>query len=116
MEFLILGSLEVRADGQALRLPGGKPRALLAALLVHRNEVVSFDRLVDDLWGEEPPASARQMVKGYVSDLRRDLAAGGAAGCLVTHAPGYRLEVDAGRLDAERFEQLVTRGGDAFAS
>src|SRR5262245_10054294 len=100
MEFRILGSFEVRSGGETLALRGGKPRALLAVLLLHRNEVVSFDRLIDDLWGADPPASARQMVKGYVSNLRRDLAAVGADGILSTHALGYRLDVEPAQVDA----------------
>jgi DNA-binding SARP family transcriptional activator len=116
MDFCILGSLEVRSNGLSVALPRGKPRALLAALLLRRNEVVSLDRLVDDLWGADPPASARQMVKGYVSDLRRDLAPATEADWLVTFAPGYRLEVDPGQVDAERFEQLFARGSEEFES
>jgi len=116
MQFRILGSLEVSRDARAVVLPRGKPRALLAVLLLHRNEVVSFDRLVEDLWEGDRPSSARQMVKGYVSDLRRALGGGGSADCLVTHSPGYRLEAAREQVDAEIFERLVANGGRALAS
>src|SRR5262245_28829749 len=116
MRFRILGSLEVTRDASVVALPRGKPRALLAVLLLHRNEVVSSERLVDDLWEGRPPSSARGMVKGYVSDLRRALADGGLADCLVTHAPGYRLEVAREEFDAEIFEESLVNGGRALAS
>jgi peptide/nickel transport system substrate-binding protein len=101
LEFRILGPLEVAGDDGPLDLPAGKPRALLAVLLLHRGEVVSVDRLVDELWGEQPPPTAAKNVQGYVARLRRVLG----DGALVTHAPGYALRVDA--LDAGRFQALV---------
>jgi DNA-binding SARP family transcriptional activator len=101
LEFRILGPLEVAGGDGPLDLPAGKPRALLAVLLLHRGEVVSVDRLVDELWGERPPPTAAKNVQGYVARLRRVLG----EGALVTHAPGYALRVDA--LDAGRFQALV---------
>src|SRR5262249_29836801 len=110
LEFKILGPLEVWRDGNALDLPAGKPRALLAVLLLHRNEVVSVDRLVDALWGERPPATAAKNVQIYVSHLRRALG----DGVLVTRTPGYVIRLEADQLDAERFLALVeeARGDD----
>ena len=71
MEFRILGPVEVRRNGDALALGGRKQRALLAVLLLHANESVSRDRLIDALWGERPPPSAQQSLDSYVSRLRR---------------------------------------------
>ncbi len=116
MEFRILGSLEVRSGDRVVPLRGGRHRALLAVLLLHPNEVVSSDRLVDELWGEQPPSSARQMVKGYVSDLRRDLEADGERSCIFTRAPGYVAELERSQLDATRFEALFTHASDALAA
>ena len=101
LEFWILGPLEVAGDDGPLELPAGKPRALLAVLLLGRGEVVSVDRLVDELWGERPPPTAAKNVQGYVARLRRVLG----DGALLTQAPGYALRVDA--LDATRFQALV---------
>ena len=71
MDYRILGRLEVHDDGREVGLGGEKPRALLAILLLHRNEVVSADRLIDELWGESPPASALRTLQAYVSRLRK---------------------------------------------
>ncbi|HVN61905.1 MAG TPA: BTAD domain-containing putative transcriptional regulator [Gaiellaceae bacterium] len=108
--------MEVLNGEQPLALGGGRHRALLAVLLLHANEVVSFDRLVDDLWGEQPPPSAHQMVKGYVSDLRRDLATADGRSCIVTRVPGYVAEIEPSQLDAACFEALLSQGSDALAS
>jgi predicted ATPase/DNA-binding SARP family transcriptional activator len=94
----------VLLDGQRqLALGGGRQRSLLLALLLHANEVVSNDRLIETLWGERPPASAPKLVQGFVSTLRRVLG----DGRLETQAPGYRLRVEMGELDVDRFEALV---------
>jgi ABC-type transport system substrate-binding protein/DNA-binding SARP family transcriptional activator len=103
LEFWILGPLEARRGGRALELPAGKSRALLVVLLLHRNEVVSVDRLVDELWGERPPPTAAKNVQVYVSRLRRALG----EGALLTRAPGYVLQIKAEQLDAERFRALL---------
>ncbi|HEX2504165.1 MAG TPA: BTAD domain-containing putative transcriptional regulator, partial [Miltoncostaeaceae bacterium] len=117
MEFLILGPLEARADGRALALGGAKQRALLALLLLHRNEVVSTDRLIDGLWGEAPPATAAKVVQVYVSRLRKLLGPSAAdGGRLVTRPPGYVLQLAPDELDLDRFEALVERAGRAMAS
>ena len=116
MEFLILGPLEARVDGRALALGGAKQRSLLALLLLHRDEVVSTDRLIDGLWGEAPPATAVKVVQVYVSRLRRLLRPSGEGrGRLLTRPPGYVLELGADELDLDRFEGLVERAGRAMA-
>ena len=107
MEFRILGPLEATDGKGPIALGGARQRTVLAVLLLHENEVVSTDRLIDELWGENPPQTAKTALQGYVSRLRRAL--GGAGGSLVTHAPGYLLQVEPGQLDRDRFEALLGR-------
>jgi DNA-binding SARP family transcriptional activator len=117
MDFRILGPLEARVDGRELPLGGAKQRALLALLLLHRNEVVSIDRLIDGLWGGEPPPTASKVVQVYVSRLRRLLGPPEPGhGRLVTRSPGYLLEVAPDELDLERFEGLVEEARRASAT
>ena len=106
VRFLVLGPLEARRDGQELQLGRGRPRALLSLLLIHRGEVVSSERLIDELWSGSPPASAAKVVQQYVSQLRRVLP----AGTIVTRGSGYLL--DACETDAGEFEQLVDDASD----
>jgi DNA-binding SARP family transcriptional activator len=101
VQFLILGPLEVRRDGTPLRVGGPQQQAVLALLLAHPNQVVSADRLADQLWRGRPPPKARSLLQGCVAALRRSDVA------LVTQAPGYLLRVPAGALDAQRFEDLA---------
>jgi len=118
MEFRILGPLEVDCDGRKLSLGGAKQRALLAILLLHANEVVSTDRLVEELWGDRAPATAAKVVHVYVSNLRKALRAGrtaprgedGQETVLVTRPTGYMLQVERDELDADCFERLVEHG------
>jgi WD40 repeat protein/DNA-binding SARP family transcriptional activator/energy-coupling factor transporter ATP-binding protein EcfA2 len=113
VEFRILGPLEVDSDSGAVALGGGKPRAVMAVLLLHPNEPVHAERLAVALWGDEVPASAVKTVQVYVSRLRKAL---GDADALVTTPAGYRLRVRAGELDAERFARLVDEGRRALAA
>jgi predicted ATPase/DNA-binding SARP family transcriptional activator len=106
VEFRILGSVEVDDSGLAVDLGGLRERTLLARLLLAAGQVVSADRLADDLWAGEPPPHSMATLRVYVSRLRRAL--GPAAGALLTQPPGYRLQLEAGQLDASRFEHLVT--------
>src|SRR5687768_16459771 len=106
MEFRVLGPLEVVDEGRTLRLGSGKQLAVVAFLLVHANEAVSVDRIVDELWGESPPATAAKIVRNYASLLRRELG-----DRLVTTSPGYMLRVDPGELDRERLERALENGG-----
>ncbi len=120
IEFRILGPLEVRSRERELSLGGAKQRALLAILLLHTNEVVSIDRLVDELWGDRPPATASKVVQVYVSKLRKAFEERHGRGeheqVLVTRTPGYMLRVEPGQLDADRFERLVDQGRQQLAS
>ena len=114
VEFRLLGPLEAVEDDRPLALGGAKQRALLAVLLLHANQVVSSDRLIDEVWGESPPATAGKMVQVYVSRLRKQLG----EARLLTRAPGYLLQVDPAELDVARFERLVAeaRQEDAAAA
>jgi DNA-binding winged helix-turn-helix (wHTH) protein len=98
MEVRILGPLEVRATGRPLPLGGTKQRAVLAMLVLHANQVVSIDDLVDGLWGQASPDSATNAVQVYISRLRKLLHVDpqeGSAHLLVRRRPGYLLELDA---------------------
>ena len=108
MEFRILGPLEVVADGRPLPLGGASQRALLALLLLHANEVVSSDRLIDELWAGEPPASGVTALQVRVSQLRKALGADGER--LETRPPGYRAAGRAGRA-RPRPLRAARRGG-----
>ena len=104
--------LEVSGSDGAVTLPRGKPRALLASLVLHRNAVVSTDRLIEDLWSGAPPATAAKVLQLYVSQLRKLLP----QERLLTRAPGYVLELGPEQLDADRFERLVAEGRRAIAA
>lgn len=96
-----------------LPLGGAKQRSTLAVLLLGRNQVVSRDQLIDGLWGAAPPPSAGPTLDTYVSRLRRMLPADGRSDRLVTQPPGYRLRVEPGELDLERFETLLEQARGA---
>ena len=114
MEFRILGPLEVRGEGgQRLPLPSGRHRALLALLLLHANEVVPTERLIDELWAGQPTENAATALYGYVSQLRKALRDGGRQ-ILHTRAPGYLIELEPAQLDATRAEALVADGRAAM--
>jgi DNA-binding SARP family transcriptional activator/ABC-type transport system substrate-binding protein len=116
LEFLILGPLRVFDEGRVLPLGGAKQGSTLAMLLLGRNRVVSRDHLIDGLWGTSPPPSAGSTLETYVSRLRRVLHDDGHGPRLVTQSPGYRLRVEAGELDLERFETLLDRAGAALSA
>jgi len=113
MEFQILGPLEVVSAGQVLELGGVKQRSLLAVLLLHANEVVSRERLIDALWEEVPPETAAKTLQVHISNLRKLLGRERVA----THSRGYSLRVGEGELDLERFEHACEEGrfSDALA-
>ncbi len=111
-EFAILGELEVRQDGSRVELGPPRQRALLARLLVNPNEVITTDRLVEDLWRGDPPDRARHTLHVYVSRLRKALGRDGAR--LERQASGYRFCVQQEELDASRFEALAAAGRAAL--
>ena len=104
MEFGILGPLEVVDQGRVLALGGLRQRALLALLLIRANEVVSAERLAEELWDGGPPQSVANALHYHVSQLRKTLAPSDA---IVTQEPGYVIRVGADELDLFRFERLV---------
>jgi DNA-binding SARP family transcriptional activator len=106
LDFRVLGRIRVAAGSSAVELAAGKQVALLACLLIGRGEVVSRDRLIDALWGEQPPPSAVNSLQVLVHALRRLLG----ASRIEREGPGYRLRLAPGELDLERFERLVARG------
>jgi DNA-binding SARP family transcriptional activator/ABC-type transport system substrate-binding protein len=112
MEFRLLGPLEVREDERVIPVGGAKQRALLAILLLHANELVSRDRLIDELWGERPPGTASHSLDHQVSRLRKLLR---PSELLVTGAGGYSLQVEPERIDVRRFERLLAEGRRANA-
>jgi len=115
VEYRILGPLEVLAAGGPLPLGAPKHRAILALLLLHANEVVPVDRIVDELWGEVPPATATKTVQLYVSQLRRTLGREGA-GVVETSTPGYVARVAPERIDLARFQRLVREARGRLAA
>jgi DNA-binding SARP family transcriptional activator len=111
VEFRVLGPLEVVEGGRSLPLGGVRQRALLAILLTRANQVVSTDRLIDELWGGQPPNAALNTIQYYVSQLRKQLG----ADRIETRSPGYMIRLEPDELDLERFERLVERGdGEAL--
>jgi DNA-binding SARP family transcriptional activator len=106
MEFRVLGPFEVVENGRAIRLSGRKQRALLALLALNAHEVVSRDRLIDELWQGKPPPAAETTLRSYVSRLRAVIG----FDRLQTRTPGYVLAIAPDQLDAVRFEALVASG------
>jgi len=116
VEFRVLGPLEVTADGQSLRLAGVRTRAVLVMLVMHANQVVSSDRLIEELWPGQPAEKATDSLQVRLSELRRALRSAGEGGRLVTRPPGYLLRIGPGELDVPRFEQLAAEGAAALAA
>jgi predicted ATPase/DNA-binding SARP family transcriptional activator len=112
IEFRILGPIEAVGDEGPIPLGAPKQRALLGLLLLNANTVVSRDRLVDAVWGADPPPSAVSSLQVYVHGLRRALG----ADRIERHGTGYRVPLDPAELDLSRFERLVERAAGALAS
>ncbi|HWL90153.1 MAG TPA: BTAD domain-containing putative transcriptional regulator, partial [Actinomycetota bacterium] len=111
MQFRVLGPIEVEAGSGPIPLGGPKQRAVLAHLLLRPNQVVPSGALIDELWGDEPPETARNTLQTYMSHLRKALG----EGRLVWRSPGYVLSVDASELDSSRFDDLLREAKKALA-
>jgi DNA-binding SARP family transcriptional activator len=111
MRVCVLGPVGVTADARPEPIPSHRQRALIAALVVRAGHHVSTARLIDAVWGADPPPSARRSLYSHVSRLRAHLASVDASGrdAIVTDGNGYRLDLEVCELDAHRFESLVTR-------
>ncbi|MEN8114757.1 MAG: BTAD domain-containing putative transcriptional regulator [Actinomycetota bacterium] len=105
MEFRVLGPLEVVVDGEVVSIPALRQRALIALLIVHVGEVLSTDRIIEELWGDDAPASGANALRFHVSKLRSALGVDSSP--IVTHGSGYVLDVDPLSIDAVRFEQAL---------
>src|SRR5919199_1398079 len=112
MDYRILGPLEVRDGDRVCSLGSRKQRALLAILLLNAREVVSSDRLIEELWGGQAPSTALGTLRAHVSRLRRGRGGGGR---VRYRAGGYVLELGPEELDLERFERLLRDGRTALA-
>lgn len=113
VDLCLLGPVEVLSGGHRIALNGAKPTAILAALVVHLGEVLSVERLVDLVWEEEPPATARALVASHVSGLRRALAGTQGAEAIRTRTPGYVAEFPPAAVDARCFEKAFAAGRKA---
>src|SRR5439155_19036766 len=113
VEFRILGPLEVVEQGSPVPLGGPQQRAVLCLLLLRANEAVASERLIDELWGERPPATAAKTLRVYVSRLRKQLG-----DRLQSRPPGYVIRVEDDELDLTRFQRLreVARGLEPAAA
>lgn len=109
LDFRVLGPLEVRRNGQPIAIAAPRQRALLGLLLLHANDPVSQDELIEQLWGEDAPPTARASLQNQVHALRRLLG----AETLERKHGGYVLHVEPGELDLERFERLVAQARSA---
>jgi DNA-binding SARP family transcriptional activator len=120
MEFRVLGPLEVWCDGRRVPVSAAKQRTLLAILLLRAGRVVAAEELIDRLWGERPPATARKTLHNYVRRLRMALAAGADASAvppmLLTEPTGYLLRLGDAVLDLHRFEQLREQAQQAASA
>ncbi len=110
MNIRVLGTLEASIDRRPVRLGAAKPRAVLAILALHPGEIISTERLIEGLWGEQPPATAVKLVQLYVSQLRKALTQSGDGKAIVTRGHGYELQLAPEDVDAGHFEQLLARG------
>lgn len=113
MEFNLLGPLEVIRDGRAIPVDGQRKKIILAMLLLEPGRVISVSRLVDAIWGEAPPQTARDQVQIAISALRRTFDA--SQSIIVTRSPGYLITVPGTAMDHMRFESLIAESESAEA-
>jgi DNA-binding SARP family transcriptional activator len=114
MEFRVLGPVEVWLDGQTVDAGHARQRAVLAALLLDAGRAVPAEMLIDRVWGEDPPRSARNVLYGYVARLKALIASGQDPGAsLSRHPGGYLLQAGPGQVDLARFRRLVAEAADA---
>ena len=122
LEFRLLGPIEAQCAGRAIPLGGTKPKVLLAALVLQHDHVVSASRLVDVVWPEDPPGSARALIQTYVSTLRKSFANHGFPDVIDTRPPGYVVRLGSGSVDIDLFVGLVdqarslSKAGDHLAA
>jgi DNA-binding SARP family transcriptional activator len=112
----ILGPLEIESGGRLVRLAAGKQRTLFALLLLQDGRMVSSEQVIEELWGSEPPASARKIVHNLVSQVRGALREAGCERRLLTQGQAYQLRLEPGELDAEAFAGLLKGSRNALAS
>jgi DNA-binding SARP family transcriptional activator len=112
MEYRVLGPLEALDNGRRLNLGGPRQQAVLASMLVHADQTVALERLVDELWDEAPPETAKKTIRVYVSRLRKLLP----DGAIERRPGGYVLRLDGHRFDLRRFEQHAEAGRSALAA
>ena len=112
MEWRLLGPLEVLADGVPINLGGRQRRTLLAVLLVNAGQTVSTDRLIEELWGDSPPESARKTIQANIAHLRKALNS--EAEVLISADTGYRLDAASADIDSVRFENLTGQAGETL--
>ncbi|MDX3401630.1 MULTISPECIES: AfsR/SARP family transcriptional regulator [Streptomyces] len=116
LEFGVLGPLEVHMNGRGLTVGGPRQRAVLSALLLSANQVVSFDSLIEEVWNGRPPSTARTQVAICIATLRKIFrTAGWEQETIITATPGYMLSLAGHSLDSLRFEQLVSRATELTA-
>jgi DNA-binding SARP family transcriptional activator/Flp pilus assembly protein TadD len=114
MQFSLLGPIDVRAAGRRLNIGHAGQRSVLAVLLLELNRVVPADRLIDRVWGDNPPNSVRNMLYGYVGRLRTTLADSGDSCVAITrHGGGYQLRADKGQVDLYRFRGFIAEAEQA---
>jgi DNA-binding SARP family transcriptional activator len=111
LEFRLLGPFEATVESRALALGGPRQRALLALLLLRANEVVSRDRLIEDLWRDQAPETAANALAALIARIRRALP----ADVVVTRSGGYEARVDTDAIDIHRFERISKEGSEALA-
>jgi len=116
VRFGVLGPLEVTVGGQPVALHGARTRAVLAMLLAYRGQVVSADRLTEELWPGQPADRAAHSLQVRLSQLRQALRLAGEEDRLVTRPPGYLIRAGADEVDAAQFEQLAAEGAAALAA